>query len=405
MKKYIRKSLFDPLWKTLHDKINLIQAVVGARQVGKTTLALQIFDRWKGPKIYETADQPSIPPLEWIDSHWQRARDLYNTQKREVLLILDEVQKIPKWSEIVKKLFDEDKRLGNQIRILLLGSSSLLMRRGLVESLAGRFELHRHNQWSFSECNEYFGVNFNEYIYFGGYPGALPMRGDEVRWARYIRDSLIETVLSKDVLLMSPVTKPALLRQTFGLAVTHPAQVLSYQKMLGTLQDAGNTTTIASYLRLLSNAFLIEPLQRWSGSKIKQRGSIPKILVLDNALVSAMMGSSFKETFNDKKLWGRYIENAVGARLYMVVEKKGGEFFYWRQRKKEVDYVVRIGNKITAVEVKSGVPDKTFALSSFCKKYSGAKGLIISESPTNIREFIKNINIEDFFRAPEDYLE
>lgn len=407
MKEYIRISLFQPLWEILHSDPNLIQAVVGARQVGKTTLALQIFKKWEGPKIYETADQPSTPPLTWLDSQWQKAREMYRTDPsgQTVLLILDEVQKIPDWSELVKKLFDEDKRYGNKIRVLLLGSSSLLMQKGLAESLAGRFELHRHNQWSFVECNEYFGITSNEYIFFGGYPGAIPLRRDEIRWARYIRDSIIETVLSKDVLLMSPVTKPALLRQTFGLAVNHPAEVLSYQKMLGSLQDAGNTTTIASYLELLSNAFLIKPLQRWSGSKIRQRGSIPKILALDNALVSAMMSIGFKETLNDRKLWGRLLENAVGARLNMIADNKGGSLFYWRERVKEVDYILRIGKKITAIEVKSGnIVNEISGLSYFCKKYSDVEGLIISNLPTDIKYHPKSVNIEDFFKNPESYL-
>jgi len=399
MEKYIRKFLFNALWKVLHSKVNLIQAVVGARQVGKTTLALQILEKWPGPKLYESADQPSVPFLEWINVQWQKARNLSQKEKNETLLILDEIQKISRWSEIEKKLFDEDKRSKQRIRILLLGSSSLLMQKGLTESLAGRFELHRHNQWSFTECKECFGLSLNEYIYFGGYPGALSMRNDETRWARYIRDSLIETVLSKDVILMSPVAKPALLRQTFGLAVTHPAQILSYQKMLGTLQDAGNTTTIASYLRLLSNAFVVCPVERWSGSRIKRRGSIPKILVLDNALVSAMMGGRFKETLKDTALWGRLIENAVGARLYMIMEKVGGELCYWRLRQDEVDYVARVGDKIVAIEVKSNIPaEKPAAFASFMKKYKAAKGLIISNSNVKSIGSIRNVKLEEFFK-------
>ena len=400
MEKYIRKSLFNALWKVLHSEVNLIQAVVGARQVGKTTLALQIFERWPGPRLYETADQPSVPSLDWLNTQWQKAKDLSRSkQKGQTLLILDEIQKIPRWLQLLKKLFDEDRRSKQRIRVLLLGSSSLLMQKGLAESLAGRFELHRHNQWSFTECRECFGLNLDEYIYFGGYPGALPMRNDETRWARYIRDSLIETVLSKDVILMSPVAKPALLRQTFGLAVTHPAQILSYQKMLGTLQDAGNTTTIASYLRLLSNAFIVCPLERWSGSRIKRRGSIPKILVLDNALVSAMMGGRFKEALKDAALWGRLIENAVGARLYMLMEELGGELFYWRLRQEEVDYVARVGDKIVAIEVKSNIPaEKPAAFTSFKKKYKAAKGLIISDSNVKSIDSIRNVKLEEFFK-------
>lgn len=405
MKKYVRKQLYEELWKALVGKINLIQAVVGPRQVGKTTLSLQIFDNWKGPKIYETADQPNTPTTNWINAKWQNIRELYKQKKRPSLLILDEVQKIPKWSEIVKKLFDEDRRSNYNIRVLLLGSSALLMQRGLSESLAGRFELHQHNQWSFSECKECFSVSLDEYLYFGGYPGTLLMRKDEIRWANYIRDSLIETVLSKDILLLIPVTKPILLRQSFGMAVNNAANIVSYQKMIGTLQDAGNTTTIASYLNLLSKAFLLSTLERWSGSRIRQRGSIPKILVFDNGLISAMSGSNFARTKKNKTLWGKLIENAVGANLYFTVRKYGGELFYLRERDREVDYVVKKGNVLTGIEVKSGRLDKSpAALSFFQKKYKNSKTIIISNSAEPKIAGIKNISLSNFFENPEKIL-
>ena len=403
MKDYLRKSLFEALWKALKGKPNFIQVITGPRQVGKTTFAFQVLKKWKGPKIYKTADQPDIPSIEWISNHWQRARALTTLKGPEVLLVLDEVQKIPHWSETVKKLFDEDKILKRRLRLVLLGSSALLMQRGLTESLAGRFEIHRHNHWSFSECKEYFSLSLKEYLYFGGYPGALPLRKNQARWARYIRDSLIETVLSKDVILMMPVTKPALLRQVFGLAVTHPAQVISYQKMLGQLQDAGNTTTIASYIKLLSNAYLMVALERWSGSKIRQRGSIPKLLIRDNALISAMASKKFGEVKRNKPLWGRMLENAVGARLYAILQEKGANLFYWRQRQEEIDYVVQIGDRLIALEVKSGITKQAEApLIAFARRYKKTKLIVISpvENLGEKRKDIKYITIEQFFKEP-----
>ncbi len=405
MKDYIRQPYYNELWQALQGQINLIQAVVGPRQVGKTTLALQLFKRWRGPKIYETADQPDIPSFEWINAHWQKIRELYKKQRVKSLLILDEVQKISHWSEMVKKLFDEDRRLNYNIRVLLLGSSSLLMQRDLLESLAGRFELKRHNQWSFLECKDCFSLTLKEYIYFGGYPAALAMRKDESRWARYIRDSLIETVLSKDIILLSPIAKPILLRQSFGMAINYPAQVISYQKMLGTLQDAGNTTTIASYLHLLSNAFLLTPLQRYSGTRIRQRGSIPKILIFDNGLISAMRGIAFKTVIKDKTLLSRLIENACGAQLYFISQKEGGELFYWRERNYEIDYVLKIGDCLKAIEIKSGRPDKAGAsFEVFKKKYKKAQCTIISNSKSSEINSIKNINLYDFFNNPKTIL-
>lgn len=405
MKEYVRGPLFGALLKGLKGEPRLLQVIIGPRQVGKTTLAFQVYNRWKGPKLYDSADLPNMPVIDWVIGKWEEARRLCGKGSGETLLILDEIQKIPHWSEAVKKMFDEDKRAKRKMRVILLGSSSMLMQKGLTESLAGRFEIHRHNQWSFAECKEHFGCNLEEYLYFGGYPGALPLRKDGIRWARYIRDSLIETVLSKDVLLMSPVTKPALLRQTFGLCITHPAEIISYQKMIGQLQDAGNTTTIAFYLRLLAHAFLLTPLEKYSGSKIKQKGSTPKIVVLDNALISAISGSGFKQTLKDKVLFGKMIENAVGARLYNLMQEIGGELFYWRDRDNEVDYVIKYGRRIIAIEVKTGYPQKLpSALNLFSKRYKNAERIIIyykkNKEKGIIKGEVKRAGLEDFLLSP-----
>ena len=401
MKDFIRQPFYNELFKKLSGKINLIQVITGPRQVGKTTLALQIFDKWKGPKLYDSADELATPNVNWIEASWQKVRDKYEKTKSKSLLILDEVQKVPKWSNRVKSLFDSDNRFDRNIRVVILGSAALLMERELTESLSGRFEIHRPNQWSYDECKNLFKLSLNEYLYFGGYPRALPLRKDEARWAAYMRDSIIETVISKDVLLLSPVSKPALLRQTFGLAVSYPAQAISYQKMLGTLQDAGNTTTIASYLQLLSKAFLLIPLQRWSGSRIRQRGSIPKLIILDNGIVSSMGGYSFKTAQKDKSYWGRLVENAVGAQLYYLTARHGGELFYFQDRDKEIDYILKIGNRLIAIEVKSGTMTKTpNAFGVFANRYKNAEFVTISNSKTEKIELEKNINLRDFLLNP-----
>jgi predicted AAA+ superfamily ATPase len=405
MKNYTRKAHYDELWGALYGDVNLIQAVIGPRQVGKTTLALQIFERWNGPKVYETADQPNTPSSEWIALQWDKIRKSCNGKKSRGLLILDEVQKIFNWSELVKKFFDEDRRFELDIRVILLGSSSLLMQRGLTESLAGRFELHRHYQWAFKECVDCFGLGLDEYIFFGGYPGALALRDDEVRWGRYIRDSLIETVLSKDILLLAPISKPVLLRQTFGLAVSYPAQIMSYQKMIGSLQDAGNTTTIASYIQLLSKAFFLTALERYSGTRFRQKGSIPKILVFDNGLVSAMAGRVFKDVKKDTMLWGRLVENAVGAQLYFLSQTMGAELFYWRERDAEVDFVLKTGQKVKAIEVKAGKEGNEFpALKRFARKYKNVEMVVVTTEKIADKGIDRNIMIEEFFDNPSGIL-
>lgn len=403
MKTFVRVELYDALLRALHCETNFIQVVTGPRQVGKTTLVLQVADKWDGPTLYKTADSPQTPTASMIVEWWNEARVLAKESNQKVLFIIDEVQKITRWSECVKLLFDEDKRFGTAVRVVLLGSSALLVQRGLTESLAGRFELHRHFHWSFAECVAYAAINLDDYLLFGGYPGALSLRDDFERWARYVRDALIETVLAKDILHMTPVTKPALLRQIFGLATTHPAHIISYQKMLGQLQDVGNTTTIASYLGLLANAFLAVGIERWSGSVVRQRGSIPKLLLFDNACVSAMAGRSRETLRADSAFMGHLVENAVGAKLYAETVLCGGKLYYWRERQEEVDYVVATGAGISAVEVKTGGQTK-HSLYSFKSKFPTAHLFVVGESDSALQHGrlpdVTSIALNDFFRNP-----
>lgn len=397
---YIREPLFHALWNALSGEPRLLQVVTGPRQVGKTTISLQVHERWQGQKMYESADQPHTPDAAWISTHWKAARDLPLKAGKDTLLILDEVQKIPRWSEAVKGLVDQDRRMGTRLRVVLLGSSALLVQRGLTESLAGRFELHRHMQWSFKECEECFGLTLDDFFIFGGYPGALALRKDSARWSRFIRDSLIETVIGKDVLLMSPVQKPALLRQAFGMACAHPAEIMSYQKMLGQLTDAGNTVTIAHYFQLLSAAYLMSPLQRWSGSRIRQRGSIPKIILRDNSLITALTPAVIKGGRLDPAWRGRLVENAVGAALLASEEREGGDVFYWRDRQDEVDFVVRRGENLIGVEVKSG---NSAALPSgaehFMRRYPKSRVVIVGGQGASGN--FDHVSLEDFFARNE----
>lgn len=399
-KPYVRPHLFDELWNALTGEPSLIQVVIGPRQVGKTTMALQILERWKGPKIYATADSPDTPNIEWISTHWERARRLSYSSSERSFLILDEVQKIPHWSELVKKLADQDRRQKTNLRVLVLSSSALLVQKGLIESLAGRFELHRHPHWQYKECHNYFNLSLEDYFLFGGYPGALSLRDDPVRWSRYIRDALIETVIGKDVLLMATVQKPALLRQVFGMACAHPAEIVSYTKMMGQLMDAGNTVTIANYLHLLSAAFFVNPLSKWSGSQLRRRGSIPKIVLRDNSLINSIVFPNLNKRDMDAVWRGRLVENCVGAALTPMLEQAGGELFYWRDRQDEVDYVIRYGQKLIGVEVKSGKASSDLSgLKIFKKRYPEAECVVISTN--NKYKDFKQLSLEDFFNDPK----
>lgn len=379
------RSNVNEIEKALRTRSGLIQVVVGPRQVGKTTAADQVAKRLQWPTIIESADAALPHPADWIELQWKRARLL--AKKKRTLLILDEVQKVKGWSEVVKKLWDEEKRTKGLVRPLLLGSSALLLQQGLTESLAGRFLLHRFPHWSADECSKAFGWSLEEWFYFGGYPGAAPFMKNEAMWKRYISDSLIETVIARDVLQLQTVAKPALLRQLFALAATYPAQILSYNKMLGQLTDAGNTTTLAHYLTLLETAFLISGLEIFSKGKPRKRGSSPKFVLWNNALINASSLKSYKQLQNDPAWRGRLVENAVGAKLLNDLQGLPWVVTYWRKGDAEIDYVVTHGTISIGIEVKSGRSGKQSGMNIFKKAYPKAKTLLIGEGGIPLQEF------------------
>jgi hypothetical protein len=292
---------------------------------------------------------------------------------------------------VVKRLWDEEKRTDGLVRVLLLGSSALLVQRGLSESLAGRFFLHRCSHWSWPECTEAFGWDLDRWIYFGGYPGAAALADDETIWKRYVADSLIETVLARDVVQMQTITKPALLRHLFALAAQYPAQIFSYNKMLGQLHDAGNTVTLAGYLRLLETAFLASGLELYSKGQVRKRGSSPKLILWNNALVNATSLKTFEQAFADGSWWGRLVENAVGAHLLNHLQGPPWSVTYWRDTGEEVDFVVSHGAQTWAVEVKSGRGNKASGLAAFRQRYPKAKVWLVGDT---------GIPLADFFSRP-----
>ena len=330
-----------------------LQVVAGPRQVGKSTLVGQVTERLDIPVRHASADEPTLRGAEWIAQQWDAAR-LDARERTGALLVLDEVQKIPGWSETVKRLWDEDTRRRVPLKVVLLGSAPLLIADGLTESLAGRFEMLRLPHWSFSEMREAFGWDLERYLVFGGYPGAAPLVRDPARWSRYIADSLIETSIARDVLLLTRIDKPALLRRLFELACRYSGQVLSYTKMLGQLQDAGNSTTLAHYLELLAGAGMVCGLQKYAGDAARSRGSSPKLQVFNTALLTVASGVTPDEALADREFRGRLLESAVGAHLANAAMLGECDVFYWRDRGREVDFVLRVGRRLIAIEVKSG---------------------------------------------------
>ncbi|MDO8466258.1 MAG: ATP-binding protein [Gallionella sp.] len=384
-----RRPQFATLLARLGEPRRHIQVVAGPRQVGKTTLVRQITEAVVLPVHMASADEPALRDRAWLVAQWEIGRlHAREAGRRGAVLALDEIQKIGGWSETVKRLWDEDTAARSALRVVLLGSLPLLVQRGLTESLAGRFELVRLGHWTYAEMRDAFGWSLEQFVYFGGYPGAASLIRDEARWSRYILDSLVETTLSRDVLLLSRVDKPALLRQLFQLACEYSAQVVAYTKLVGQLQDAGNTTTLAHYLELLAGAGMAVGLQKFSGSRIRQRGSSPKIVALNTALVSASVGVPFREARATPELWGRLVETAVGAHL-IGASDGAFEVRYWRDRNREVDYVLRRGRSLVALEVtsgrrKEGVP----GLTAFIQEHPRARPLLVGGQGIPIEEFL-----------------
>jgi hypothetical protein len=349
------------LVRRVREPRRFIQVLAGPRQVGKTTVVRQVLAEVL-PSHYATADDPLGRDAVWIEAQWEIGRELAG-DRRAALLVLDE---------------------------FVLGSSPLLEQRGLTESLAGRSELIRVLHWSFSEMREAFGWDLDRFLFFGGYPGAAPLVDDESRWRAYILDSLIETTISRDILLLARIEMPALLRQLFRLGCNYSPQILSYTKMLGQLQDAGNTTTLAHYLELLAGAGMITGLQKFSGSRVRRRGSSPKLLVLNTALMSATAGLAYRDARRDPDVWGRLVETAVGAHLVAG----GAEVYYWRERNAEVDFVTPTARAVTAFEVTSGLrKDSLPGLAALRAEYPRARPVLVGG---------QGVPLEEFLAAPPD---
>lgn len=376
----------------LLEQKRFIQVVWGPRQTGKTTLVRQALEDAGLPWHYATADEPILKDVSWLVEQWNIGRALaHRAGARGAVLVIDECQKISGWSETVKRLWDEDHLKNISLKVVLLGSSPMLVSKGLTESLAGRFETIPVMHWSYPEMRAAFGWTVDQYIFWGGYPGAASLIDDYHRWSRYIFDSLIETTISRDILLWNRIEKPALLRRLFELGCSYSGQILSYTKMLGQLQDAGNTVTLAHYLDLLNGAGMMCGLQKYAEQRTRRRSSSPKFQVYNNALITAIHGPTFDEALHDREYWGRLTESAIGAYLANLAAEGRCELFYWRQNGHEVDFVVRIRRRVIAIEVKSGRQGKPGSgMAYFQRSFSPDGCLCVGEGGISIESFLSH---------------
>lgn len=376
MKKIIHLPFLEKVSASLKKEEPLIQVIIGPRQVGKTTGIKLLMEGWEKEKIpckYISADGDILFPSSWILEQWELARFDSNSP----ILIIDEIQKVEGWPEIIKKLWDEKK---SQIKLVLLGSSSLSIQKGLRESLAGRFELHRVYHWNFSESQKGYGMDLENYLIFGGYPGSYQFLPDREAWLNYLKESIINPVIGKDILQQARVKSPALFKQCFDIICSYPAQEISYNKLLGQLQDKGNTDLIKYYLELFEEAFLIKQVFKYTNKKVLTRSSSPKILPGCPALYS--VGLDAQLTPEER---GRSFELMVGVQLMRLP----GELFYWREKDFEVDFVYKYGKKLFAIEAKSGRKKKPGGLEKFKSNFPNAEIMIITpENFLKIFEFI-----------------
>lgn len=365
-----------------------IQVLAGPRQVGKTTLAQQAMAELTVPCHYASADDAATETAIWLEQQWDIGR-IRARRDGCAVLVLDEIQKITRWSESVKRLWEEDGRACVDLKVMLLGSSQLLLAQGLTESLAGRFEVMPVRHWSLTEMQEAFGFSPEQFLFYGGYPGAAPLIGDRQRWSRYIVDSLIESTISRDILMMTRVDKPALLRRLFKLGCDYSGQMLSYQKMVGQLQDVGNTTTLAHYLDLLEGAGMVAGLQKYAGQSVRSRASSPKLQVLNTALLSSQSPFDLTAAMEQRDWWGRLVESAVGAHIMNGIAGTDMECFYWREGSLEVDFVLRRGGIVVAIEVKSNRSKETLpGMGAFARSFNPHRKLLVGGQGIPLNEFL-----------------
>lgn len=380
---------YHTLTSRLKEPRHFIQVLMGPRQVGKTTVVKQVVKDINIPYSLFSADNTPTNDSTWISTVWSTARSIMKGRGyKDYILVIDEIQKIANWSEAVKKEWDYDTWNDIELKVILLGSSRVMLEKGLSESLAGRYEEIRMSHWRYNEMKDAFGMSLNEYIYYGGYPGAAGLIKDPDRWTAYISSSIVDATINKDILNDTIITKPALLRQVFELGASYSSQELSLTKMLGQLNDAGNTTTVANYLKILSGSGMLCALQKFSNDQARKRASAPKFQVYNNALHSLYAFYTLEELALLPKQWGRHFESAIGAHLASFAFTERYNLYYWRDNNMEVDYILQKNGKLIAIEVKSNNESHTAGLDAFNQRFHPQSTIIIGQSGMSAEDFL-----------------
>lgn len=383
----IERDIVATLEKRCNEQRNFIQILKGPRQTGKTTALKQLQKKLNLP-VFSAVAAIDSSSRDWLRAQWMGARNLAK-ENGEALLIVDEVQLVDQWSATVKELWDKDTWNETNLKVVLSGSSSLLLEKGLNEALTGRFETIPCTHWSFKECKQAFGYSLDEYLYFGGYPASATLKGEHERWLDYMQNTIIVPSIARDVVALEQVRKPALMEKLFWLGSSFSSQEISYRKILGQLDDAGNTTTLAHYLQLLNNASLLCGLEKFANKQIKSRASSPKFLTYDTSLMVATYGQYRDFLLSDPERRGRLVESAVGAHLLAESKRQNFRVFWWREGNDEVDFIIQKGERITAIEVKSGRVKPTNGMTHFVNDFNPTKQLVVGSAQCPLGSFLE----------------
>ena len=357
-----------------------VQVLTGPRQVGKTTLLLELAKHWGKRALYIAADTPEASLPGWWEQQWQRAEQL--AQDRGAVLLIDEIQYLAHWSRLLKAGIDRLRRERIALHVVVSGSSSLHIGKGARETMAGRFERLQLLHWSAAELAERFGVSaakaVEQAVQYGSYPGAVSLLSNVNRWRDYVRHSIMEPAVGRDLMMLETIRRPALLRQVFALCTGHPSEIISLQKLCGQLTDKGSLETVAHYLHVLEEAYLVAAIPKYSEKALRQRSAPPKLVVLSNAFLASTSNRPPPQSDTEPERWGRWVENACLAHAWNA----GQQVCYWRAEPYEVDMVLNGAWGRWAIEVKSGpygLNDLT-GLLEFCRRHRQFSPVVLFNS-------------------------
>jgi hypothetical protein len=362
-------------------------------------LLLDIAAQLGDGAVYVASDEPDAALPGFWERRWAEAEA--RAGQGNAVLLLDEIHHLSDWAARLKSHWDRARRRHIPIHVVATGSSALRVATGSRESLAGRFERLTLSHWPAAALVEAFHLSPREaahnFVRFGSYPGAVEFQQNFARWRDYLRDAIIEPAIGRDVLALGTVRRPALLRQVFAIATGAPAQIMSLQKMQGQLQDRGALETVAHYLALLQDAYLVVPLEKYAIQVHRRRASPPKLVVLNNALLSATHPNGPPDPAREPDRFGFWVENACLA----FAINQDQQVTYWREEPQEVDAILDGSWGKWAVEVKTGKFDiqALRGLLEFCRRNSAFTPLVISApggEEVAQRHGIQSISWEDF---------